>query len=170
MSQAILFGKLPSHGDFVSRGLSDALGRALDGWLSASLAEASALPDFDTLYAAAPVWRFRATFSDLPHCGVLALSVDAVGRRFPILAGVHGSSEEAIGRCETALYDAFAQGQDADAFHAALRAVPDGSASPESVADIWFLEDGAGAVVEALSGTYPPNLVSRMIEAARLAQ
>lgn len=170
MTEAILFGKLPSHGDFVSRGLSDPLGRALDGWLSASLAEASASPDFDALYAAAPVWRFRVAFGDLPHCGVLALSVDAVGRRFPILAGVRGSSDEAIGLCETKLYDAFAQGQGADALHAALRAVPDGVATSDSVADTWFLEDGAGVVVEALSGAYPPNLVSRMIEAARLAQ
>ena len=170
MAGAILFGKLPRHGDFVSRGLDEAQGRAFDGWLSASFAEAAATPDFDGLYALAPAWRFRAAFAGHRYCGVLALSIDSVGRRFPVLVGVRGTSEGLAGACENVLYDAFAQGWDADALHSALDAIPDGAAPPDSAGDTWCLKDGEGTVVAALSGAYPPNLISKMIEAARLAQ
>ncbi len=169
MADAILFGKLPSHGDFVSRGLGEAQSRAFDGWLSASLDAAAGLPGFDELYALAPAWRFTATFDGIPHCGIVALSVDSVGRRFPVVAGARGLSEALIEACEAALYTAFSEGLNADALYAALASAPD-AAPADTDADRWFLEDGAGAVVEALSGAYPPNLISRMIEAARLTQ
>lgn len=169
MADAFLFGKLPSHGDFVSRGLGEAQVRAFDGWLSASLDAAAALPGFDGLYALAPAWRFMAAFDGTPHCGIVALSVDSVGRRFPVVVGARGVSDALIEACQTALYTAFSEGSNADALHAALASAPE-AAPIEADADRWYLEDGDGAVVEALSGAYPPDLISRMIEAARLTQ
>ncbi len=83
------FGKLPARGDFVSRNLSPGFVRAWDAWLSASLADGRrALADtFLQRYLLAPVWRF-ALAPGLAGAngwiGVLATSVDAVGRCFPL--------------------------------------------------------------------------------------
>ena len=95
MSEAriILFGKLPSHGDFVARGLAAPAQAAWDGWLSEGVAAArQALGErFDEAYEAAPPWRFvggPGAFGDGWRAGAFAASVDAVGRRFPILIAV----------------------------------------------------------------------------------
>ena len=170
MTEAILFGKLPAHGDFIARGLSDAQTGRLDDYLTASLSDAATLEDFDALYAAAPAWRFVMALDDRMFCGVLAPSVDKVGRQFPILVGVKAAGEQIgllIDACEAHLYSAFAEGQTADEVFTALGGFPDMPVSPERLLPGWYLEDEDKIVVERLDGSFPDGLMTRMMQAAR---
>lgn len=164
---AILFGKLPAHGDFIARGLSDADVERLDDFLSASLSAAATIDGFEDLYAAAPAWRFVKTIAGKAVCGVLAPSVDRVGRQFPILAGVAAGADVDlhIDACEAQLYQAFAEGLDADALYARLSAAPEPEGSPPASA--WWLEDSERTVIVRADGEWPADVMTRMIEAAR---
>lgn len=83
------FGKVPSHGDFISRRLGEDVIEPLDRWLREGLATSreqlgQAWLDY---YLNGPIWRF-ALSADLlgpqPLAGVLMPSVDKVGRYFPL--------------------------------------------------------------------------------------
>jgi len=84
-----LFGKLPTHGDFLRRRVPDAFVEAWDSWLQQSIAQSrTVLADrWLDAYLTSPVWRF-ALSADVcgpePVAGVLAPSVDRVGRYFPL--------------------------------------------------------------------------------------
>ncbi|MBP2161043.1 MULTISPECIES: type VI secretion system-associated protein TagF [Asticcacaulis] len=164
---AILFGKLPAHGDFIARGLSDADTERLDDFLSASLSAAAMVDGFDDLYALAPVWRFVTNIGGEAVCGVLAPSIDRVGRQFPILAGVMAGEDAGlrIDACEAQLYQAFAEGLDADALFARLSATPEPQGAPPSSG--WWLEDSERTVIVRVDGEWPVDVMTRMIEAAR---
>jgi type VI secretion system ImpM family protein len=94
-----LYGKLPSHGDFVQRGLPASFVRPWDEWLQQGmLAAMSQFGDgFAQRWAACPPWRFHlpaGTCGPDPIAGTLLTSTDAVGRRFPLtLARVLGARE-----------------------------------------------------------------------------
>ncbi len=84
-----VYGKLPSHGDFVLRELPQAFVQPWDTWLQASIVEARrALADeFANVWSAARPWRFRlpaGACGDLSVVGVLLPSEDLVGRQFPL--------------------------------------------------------------------------------------
>lgn len=84
-----VYGKLPSYGDFVRRGLPQSFVTPWDAWLQGCLGAArDALgADFDGLWAAAPPWRFRlpaGVCGDSAVAGVLISSQDSVGRLFPL--------------------------------------------------------------------------------------
>ncbi len=164
---AILFGKLPAHGDFIARGLSDAETERLDDFLSASLRAAALIDGFDDLYASAPAWRFVTTIGGQAVCGVLAPSIDKVGRLFPILAGVAAGEDTdlRIDACEAQLYQAFSEGLDADALYARLTAAPEPEGSPPAPG--WWLEDSERTVIVRADGEWPADVMTRMIEAAR---
>jgi len=83
------FGKVPSHGDFVSRRLPAGFVAPWDAWLQAGLAESRVrlgerwLP----LYLNSPVWRFAlgaGVCGPQAWGGVVMPSVDRVGRYFPL--------------------------------------------------------------------------------------
>ncbi|HET9359648.1 MAG TPA: type VI secretion system-associated protein TagF [Vicinamibacterales bacterium] len=83
------YGKLPSHGDFLRRRVSDAFVGVWDGWLQECLAASrSALADrWLDVYLTSPVWRFACAAGacgSAPVVGVMAPSVDRVGRYFPL--------------------------------------------------------------------------------------
>ncbi|MBL9009713.1 MAG: type VI secretion system-associated protein TagF [Alphaproteobacteria bacterium] len=89
---AFVFGKMPAHGDFVSRGLDDETIEAGDAAVAAAVDLAALRWDFewDDIYVETPVWRFLASPGALGRdwlAGVFMASVDAVGRQFPMLAG-----------------------------------------------------------------------------------
>jgi type VI secretion system protein ImpM len=132
---AFLFGKLPAHGDFVSRGTPDAMHRRADE----TIAEALAIAEYrwaeawDALYAESPVWRFAAApgvFEDAWVTGVFVPSIDSVGRRFPLVAGVRGLDpahlavpgrlEAFVERAENASREALMTATPADALLAQL--------------------------------------------------
>jgi type VI secretion system protein ImpM len=81
------YGKLPSHGDFVRRRISDTFVRVWDAWLQRCMtASRSTLGDrwLDT-YLTSPAWRFvcaSGMFGPSPVAGVMVPSVDRVGRYF----------------------------------------------------------------------------------------
>ncbi len=123
---AQIFGKLPTHGDFVARGLSAARRETLDAWLSGSLGRAQSRfgAAFDELYDTAPPWRFAVADGPAWLGGTLSPSVDAAGRRFPLLvarpAATDAGAAGAAAQCEDMIYAAFAGGWTVDRLHAAL--------------------------------------------------
>ncbi len=83
------YGKLPSHGDFLRRRVSDAFVDAWDGWLRECLAASrTALGDrWLNVYLTSPAWRFACAAGacgPAPVIGLVAPSVDQVGRYFPL--------------------------------------------------------------------------------------
>jgi type VI secretion system ImpM family protein len=84
-----LYGKLPSHGDFLRRRASDAFVSSWDPWLQECIATSrSALADrWLDVYLTSPAWRFAAAAGacgPAPVIGVMVPSVDRVGRYFPL--------------------------------------------------------------------------------------
>ena len=134
-----LFGKLPGHGDFVSRGVQAGARAGIDQWLSDWIAatRTSAGADFVELFEAAAPWLLES-----PHCtAVLLPSRDAVGRHFPLLAVCQADRETQ--RIYDAMIDALINGADCDQLRAALAGLPAGDPGAVRLPD-WFLPDGAG--------------------------
>lgn len=104
---------MPATGDFVSRGITTALRRKLDRWISLEL-----LPAADGHSWPAGGLRLRAP--SLGLCGLIVDSSDALGRRYP-LALV----------CPLAPLDACERW--AAAAHPVARAAADGRHDPESL-------------------------------------
>lgn len=87
--QVGVYGKLPSHGDFLKRRVSDAFVDAWDAWLRECIAASrTALGSrWLDLYLTSPAWRFACAAGacgPLPVIGLVAPSVDQVGRYFPL--------------------------------------------------------------------------------------
>src|SRR5262245_41102935 len=84
-----LYGKLPSHGDFLRRRASDAFVETWDGWLQEGMvASRAALGErWLDVYLTSPAWRFACAAGVCgaePVIGLLVPSVDRVGRYFPL--------------------------------------------------------------------------------------
>jgi type VI secretion system protein ImpM len=84
-----LYGKLPSHGDFLRRRASDVFVSVWDAWLQDCMAASrSALGDrWLDVYLTSPAWRFTGgagTCGAAPVIGLMVPSVDRVGRYFPL--------------------------------------------------------------------------------------
>ncbi|MFT3818707.1 MAG: type VI secretion system-associated protein TagF [Rubrivivax sp.] len=88
VSAACWFGKLPSIGDFVGRRMSHELTTGWDYWLRSGLDQLrSDAPDTWTQrFVHSPIWFFLtpARVTGVPGCGVIAPSVDRVGRFYPL--------------------------------------------------------------------------------------
>ncbi len=83
------YGKLPTHGDFLRRRVSDDFVNAWDVWLQTCIvASRDALADrWLDVYLTSPVWRFvcaAGACGARPVAGIIAPSVDRVGRYFPL--------------------------------------------------------------------------------------
>jgi type VI secretion system protein ImpM len=83
------FGKLPSHGDFIRRGIPEAFVNPWDTWLQQCMVESRARlgDDWLKIYLTSPVWRFvlcDGVVSAATFAGILIPSVDSVGRYFPL--------------------------------------------------------------------------------------
>lgn len=94
------YGKIPAVGDFVSRGLTTEMVSRLDVWLTEYVSSLpSLLPNYDTYWQDAPIWRFVAAtgiFSSQICIGLLTNSYDAVGRMFPLVILYELSSEKEL--------------------------------------------------------------------------
>ncbi len=87
--QVGFYGKLPSHGDFLRRRVSDAFVDAWDAWLRECIAGSRATLGSRWLdvYLTSPAWRFACAAGacgPAPVIGIVAPSVDQVGRYFPL--------------------------------------------------------------------------------------
>lgn len=84
------FGKLPSHGDFISEGLERDTITTLDAWIRGGLhaCEQEFGAHWPKIFAASPPWRFiveKGVWGDATYAGVMLPSKDRVGRSFPLL-------------------------------------------------------------------------------------
>src|SRR6185295_2865780 len=84
-----LYGKLPSHGDFLRRRTSDAFVDRWDAWLQGCMAASrTALGErWLDVYLTSPAWRFVCAAGACGPAAVIGLmvpSVDRVGRYFPL--------------------------------------------------------------------------------------
>ena len=137
---AFVFGKLPAHGDFISRGLDDATIEAADAVIAEALAIGMNHWDtaWDDLYVDTPVWRFMATpgvFGPWWTAGAFMASLDAVGRQYPVVAGFScptlgllsqpAETAALLERAEAAAREALLTGQPVDALMAQLSAGPE---------------------------------------------
>ena len=133
-----LFGKLPGHGDFISRGVPGDWRAAIDLWLSDWLAAARAAlgDDFIAVYEAAAPWLFESAQAT----AVLMPSIDAVGRHFPLL--VLTAPGCATQQVYDAMVDALSDGHDSDSLRAALAALEESAPQGER-SGRWFVPEGA---------------------------
>ena len=84
-----LYGKLPSHGDFLRRRASDKFVDAWDAWLRECIAVSRAAlgEGWVDIYLTSPAWRFvcgAGAVGPVPVIGLMVPSVDRVGRFFPL--------------------------------------------------------------------------------------
>ena len=169
MTEALLFGKLPAHGDFVSRGMTLDDRDALDRWLAGSLAEARAsLGDvFDDRYEAAPPWRCAWADATGWTAGALAMSVDGVGRRYPVLAARVGLApaqvEGAAEAIERLLYGALEGGWDADRLHEAVSTAAIADHAAWSGGEGWWTLGSDPFNEACLRGARPAGLMTAVL-------
>lgn len=88
-TESCCYGKIPTLGDFVQRGLNRRQAETWDEWLQGCMAESRGAIGDDWLdfYLEAPVWYFAAGPGNIDQqtwIGVLIPSVDRVGRYFPM--------------------------------------------------------------------------------------
>lgn len=160
-----LFGKMPAHGDFVSRGLDPETRDALDRWLSDEMIAArQAYGDgFEAAYDGASPWLMVTG----EGAGAICPSMDSAGRRFPLLVGRtcndDGDAARTARGCENAIYRAFADGLAADQLHEALvTELPvDGGAAPGAG---WWREENDRLPAARLSGERPGGLITAMLK------
>jgi len=165
-----LFGKLPAHGDFVSRGIDPAVRDELDRWLTAEMERAHTAwaEDFAQRYETAPVWHFvDRNGAGGWSGGILCASTDRVGRRFPLMfasaAPDCAGAVTASAGCLGLVGQAFAEGWDADRLVEAPL-VPDSLPwQPEGPS--WALVGEDGPVIE-YAGRTPAGVIERMLEMA----
>jgi type VI secretion system protein ImpM len=82
------FGKVPTHGDFVSSGLSRAVQLALDHWIDEGMKTLHENENWETRFRAMPSWRFVVQppiWGEATVAGILTPSRDRVGRSFPLV-------------------------------------------------------------------------------------
>ena len=166
-----LQGKMPAHGDFLTRGLDGPARDALDHWLSAEmmLARDRFPADFEARYDAAPAWTFVHAEADGGWTGgTLCASQDRAGRRFPMVLAQRapdaaGAASAACG-CLTTLCHAFAGGWDVETLYSAP--VEPEEAGWQPAASEWTLLAEHGPAV-VLPGRYPQGAIACMVEYAQ---
>lgn len=167
---AWLFGKLPAHGDFVARGLDPCERETLDQWLTAELAAVRDGDGFQYRYDAAPPWRFVAEDVSGWRGGAIAPSIDAAGRRFPILVSASAGNDAAAAgvaeACEELVYAALGERLDADATHARLCALRAGVSEPRQG---WWTLGNADFAAAELAGRRPAGLLAAMLTPAEVS-
>lgn len=87
------FGKIPSHGDFITRNLSRRFLDRWDFWLQNCIAESKAQlgEQWLDVYLTSPIWRFSLNSGICggdSWAGILMPSVDRVGRYFPLTIAI----------------------------------------------------------------------------------
>ncbi len=166
---AMLFGKLPAHGDFVARGLTTRDRDAIDAWLAGALDDARAVlgEAFEAAYDYAPPWRFGAVADGVGIAAAIAPSVDAVGRRFPIMVMRDGLSAQAVAGtaegCEDLLFTALGEGWTADRLVGAVAELEPGEADAWEGPGRWWTDGGELFAPAELAGDRPPALMRKVL-------
>ena len=124
--------------------------------------------EFESRYFAAPAWHFVDRDAQGQWSGgALCASVDAVGRKFPVMIAAPAENAQAAaavaGGCLDILHAGFAEGWDADRLHSAPLAAAPPAWQPDAPGWALIGEAGEAVVVE---GRFPPRVVERMLELA----
>lgn len=166
-----LFGKMPSLGDFVSRGLDQSMRDRIDIWLSEEMEAARAKQGerFNDLYDYAPAWNFVDCASDGRWSGgALCASQDKAGRRYPlVMAAAASDMTEAAALsagCLTAMCHAFAEGRDADGL-ASATIIPEDTGWQPQGPEWAVLAEGGPALI--YPGSFPQGVITAMVELAQ---
>ncbi|SPH18690.1 hypothetical protein DEA8626_02232 [Defluviimonas aquaemixtae] len=158
------FGKIPSTGDFVSRGLPDVFRQRWDAWVTRHLApilrDVRQWPE-DGL-------RFRLASGGRVVAGVVLAGADSAGRAFPLsllLIGDNLGTPDKLDKwCDAALASArsvLEDGGDAERLWAALGAIdPPGQGGREEEAMLVWTKEVAP---EACAPDDPGPLLDRLI-------
>ncbi len=163
---AMLFGKLPAHGDFVARGLSGEARASLDEWLAAEMASARSElgEEFESGYDRCRAWHFALEDEFGWMAGSILPCADSVGRRFPLVAGrVAPSAKGAVGTaaaCEEAVRDALQLGWSADQLFGRLMNLACEAGETAAKSGWW---PAGGEPTPLLEGDQPEGLVTAMI-------
>ena len=88
------YGKLPTHGDFISRNLPRTFIDPWDNWLQTAISASREQLDEQWLnyFLVAPVWKFilsDGACGENAWIGIMIPSVDRVGRYFPLTIASH---------------------------------------------------------------------------------
>jgi type VI secretion system protein ImpM len=170
VSRAVLFGKLPAHGDFVARGLDDAWQAELDAAISRAMlcAQDRFGDSFEDRFLAAPPWRCAISRSGSFLGGALAPSLDSAGRLYPVFLARWSDAAETAARqaqaCEELLFGAIPDRWSADQLWNAAEGLPEAEPDMEQEPGWWL--DGGDALpspTPRLSGALPGNLLAEMI-------
>jgi len=145
------FGKVASHGDFVSRRLPPAFLNTWDTWLQAGLqcSRERLGEQWLEVYLCSPIWRFAlaaGVCGDSGWAGVMIPSVDRVGRYFPLTLASAGEDVPLLarlerdgvwyGQLERLALSALSEGFALESFDEVLQALPlAGCWTPASHAD-----------------------------------
>lgn len=91
---AVIYGKHPAFGDFIALGLEHAHFLKLDEWLNKTLPVVQSLlaDEWEAVWRNAGALRFwiGPGVLGVPFFGLMAMSQDKVGRRYPLLFGMTG--------------------------------------------------------------------------------
>ncbi len=133
MTGPALYGKIPAHGDFVSRGLERLQRSETDAWLTQWMRRAKTewADEFEDNYRSAQPWLFSGEHIT----AILMPSFDSVERLFPIFACV--KSGAVIQDVYDAAFSAIAENETADQLFEALQSL--NSEADVSKAQGWFL-------------------------------
>lgn len=165
---AWLFGKLPTHGDFIARGLTQQARDTLDQWLCDEMSQGR------DRFGEKLAERFDDAQPLLfAHCddgvwegGTLCPSVDSAGRRFPLLVvrrvADKAQAAPAAYACIDAVYRAFAEGMTADTLWDAASSGPLEAQLDEPIEGWWI--DGAQEPQPVTAETWPRGLLCRTLE------
>lgn len=135
------YGKIPAAGDFVARRVASSFSEAWDRWLQAALAGSRERlgGHWHDSYLSMPIWRFVVSPAMLTAdawAGVMAPSVDAIGRYFPLavasplpsasldLVGTLFAAQPWFDALEAIVLGAIAPGAEVGAIDAAISRAP----------------------------------------------
>jgi type VI secretion system protein ImpM len=159
-----LSGKLPSRGDFVTRGLPRSFLDPWEKWVGQAVAASRALlgDAWMDAWLTAPVWRFSlppGACGPDPVLGLMLPSVDAVGRGYPltvavVFTGCRGAPDPEAGalfldEAEDAARDALADDADPDDLAAWIADAVPVPEPDETGKGLWWTE--GGPLVSAMS-------------------
>lgn len=133
-----LYGKLPAHGDFISRGMDRKQETAIDACLTKTLeiAQDKWGADFEEIYFAAQPWLFASDTGT----AIIIPSIDKVGRKFPLyLASLKAIVLQFL---YDATIEAISENHEADRLLQTLSNAPTREhASPDEPDASWFCID-----------------------------
>ena len=160
----VVFGKMPAHGDFVSRGLTTEESDRWDNWIAGEmLAQRSVLGDaFDDRFDHAPVWRFAVPHRGTRLVGAMAPSADSVGRRFVLVAGRTADTPAVAAACEDLIYRAFGENWTALQLYAAVEDC-DAADTGEPAPTEWWTIGNDRFPEASRSGAMPDGLLGVML-------